>query len=53
MEHYSAVMKWMETEKNKKKNKTKNKNITWITYPSPRKINMLCVDLYVDIDWAG
>lgn len=50
MEHYSAVMKWMETEKNKE---TKNKNITCITYPSPRKINMLCVDLYVDIDWAG
>lgn len=26
MEHYSAVMKWMETEKNKKKTKLKKKH---------------------------
>ena len=51
MEYYLAVSKkidimkftnkWMEV-----------KTSCQMKYPSPRKINMVCIDLYVDIHWA-
>ena len=40
MEHYSAVMKWMETEKNKKKNKKQKHNLNKVSQSQDDKYAM-------------